>query len=100
MRRTLTTLAAALALAASSPGASADPGPSMVDPSLRVRTVADGLITPVSVAHLGADDTLVTEKNTGRVRRIADGAVSTVLDLAVNFGSERGLLGTRMSPTV
>ena len=34
------------------------------------------------------------EKNTGRVQRVTRGAVQgTVLDLAVNFGSERGLLG-------
>lgn len=39
------------------------------------------------------------EKNTGRVLRVTDGAVAgTVLDLAVNFGSERGLLGIALHP--
>ena len=42
---------------------------------------------------------LVLEKNTGRVQRVVDGAVhSTVLDLAVNNGSERGLLGIALHP--
>src|SRR3712207_8322301 len=37
------------------------------------------------------NDFLVLEKNTGKVKRVVNGAVhSTVLDLAVNFASERG----------
>jgi glucose/arabinose dehydrogenase len=48
---------------------------------------------------LGANDMLVLEKNTGQVKRVVDGAVQgIVLDLAVNFGSERGLLGIAMHP--
>lgn len=51
------------------------------------------------MAFLGEDDLLVLEKNTGRVQRVVGGAVqSTVLDLAVNFGSERGLLGVALHP--
>jgi glucose/arabinose dehydrogenase len=51
------------------------------------------------MAFLGADDLLVLEKNTGRVQRIVGGTVqSTVLDLAVNFASERGLLGVALHP--
>lgn len=75
--------------------ASAEPdGPTMLHPNLAVRTVASGLVTPTSMAFIGADDLLVLEKSTGRVQRVVRGAVhSTVLDLAVNFGSERGLLG-------
>jgi glucose/arabinose dehydrogenase len=69
-------------------------GPTMLYPGLSVRTLADGLVTPTSLAFLGADDILVLEKNTGKVRRVVGGQVqSTVLDLPVNFGSERGLLG-------
>jgi glucose/arabinose dehydrogenase len=46
------------------------------------------------MAFIGVDDLLILEKNTGRVQRVTGGAVQgTVLDLAVNFGSERGLLG-------
>ena len=42
---------------------------------------------------------LVLEKATGQVQRVVNGAVqSTVLDLAVNFGSERGLLGIALHP--
>jgi glucose/arabinose dehydrogenase len=74
-------------------------GPTMLHPRLSVRTLADGLVTPTSLAFLAADDILVLEKNTGKVRRIVDGAIqSTVLDLPVNFGSERGLLGIALHP--
>ena len=42
---------------------------------------------------------LVTEKASGHVKRVVNGAVqSTVLDLAVNSGSERGLLGIALHP--
>src|SRR5262249_17978936 len=52
-----------------------------------------------SMAFLGADDFLVLEKNTGQVKRVTNGSVaSTALDLAVNFGSERGLLGIALHP--
>jgi glucose/arabinose dehydrogenase len=41
----------------------------------------------------------VLEKNTGRVRRVMNGtAQGAVLDLAVNFASERGLLGIALHP--
>jgi glucose/arabinose dehydrogenase len=83
-----------------SSSASAQGGPSMLDPHLGVRTVTDGLVTPTSVAFLGSNDILVIEKNTGRVRRVVNGVVqATVLDLAVNFGSERGLLGIALHPS-
>jgi aldose sugar dehydrogenase len=74
-------------------------GPTMLHPHLDVRAVVSGLVTPTALAFLGADDLLVLEKNTGRVQRVVDGAVhSTVPDLAVNFGSERGLLGIALHP--
>ncbi len=57
------------------------------------------LITPISMAFLGANDFLVLEKNTGQVKRVVNGAVQgTVLDLGVNFASERGLLGIALHP--
>ena len=75
------------------------PGPHLVDPNLAVRAAATDLVTPVAVAFLGADDFLVVEKNTGRVKRVTGGAtVATVLDLAVNNASERGLLGIALAP--
>ncbi len=74
-------------------------GPTMLHPGLAVRTVVEGLVTPTSLAFLGADDILVLEKNTGRMRRVVGGQIqSTVLDLPVNFASERGLLGITLHP--
>jgi len=74
-------------------------GPIILHPNLEVRPVATGLVTPTSIAFLGADDILVLEKNTGRVQRVVDGTVQgAVLDLAVNFASERGLLGIALHP--
>lgn len=97
-------LAAGLALALLAPlvvtSASADShGPTMLDPSLDVEEVVSGLTTPISMAFLGEGDLLVTEKTTGQVKRVTDGVtVATVLDLAVNFASERGLLGIALHP--
>ena len=83
-----------LAVTAQSPAA-----PTVVDPNLAVRTAADGLVTPISIAFLGRDDMLVLEKQTGRVQRVVNGDVTgTVLDLAVNNASERGLLGITLHP--
>jgi aldose sugar dehydrogenase len=79
--------------------AMAQPAPSLLDPNLQVETVVSGLSQPVAMAFIGADDMLVTEKNSGQVKRMVPGAVpSVVLDLAVNFASERGLLGMALHP--
>ncbi|MGH9972261.1 MAG: PQQ-dependent sugar dehydrogenase, partial [Pyrinomonadaceae bacterium] len=73
--------------------------PVMLDPSLGVKTVVTGLDQPISVAFLGANDFLVIEKASGKVRRIVNGVVqTTVLDLPVNSASERGLLGIALHP--
>jgi aldose sugar dehydrogenase len=74
-------------------------GPALVDSNLRVSAAVAGLTTPIGIAFLGANDWFVIEKNTGEVKRVVDGAVeSTVLDLAVNNTSERGLLGIALHP--
>ncbi len=74
-------------------------GPSMLDPNLSVKTVVTGLSQPTSMAFIGNNDFFVLEKNTGKVQRVTNGAVqSTVLDLAVNSASERGLLGIALHP--
>ncbi|HVS83976.1 MAG TPA: PQQ-dependent sugar dehydrogenase [Pyrinomonadaceae bacterium] len=74
-------------------------GPSMLDPNLSVKTVVSGLSQPTSMAFIGNNDFLVLEKNTGKVQRIVNGVLqSTVLDLAVNSASERGLLGIALHP--
>jgi glucose/arabinose dehydrogenase len=66
---------------------------------LIVRTVATDLDTPTSLAILNNNELLVTEKNTGRVQHLVNGEVnSTVLDLPVNFASERGLLSIALDP--
>src|SRR5215813_7456165 len=73
--------------------------PTVVDPRLEVRTVVSGLSSPTTMAFLGDNDILVLEKETGKVQRVMNGAIqSTVLDLPVNFGSERGLLGIALHP--
>jgi aldose sugar dehydrogenase len=89
---------AVFAGAATSPARAQAP-PTVVDPNLAVRTVVDGLVTPSNMAFLGPGDFLVLEKNTGQVKRVVDGEVqSVVLDLSVNFASERGLLGIALHP--
>jgi glucose/arabinose dehydrogenase len=106
VKRTIRTLFAATLLIglALSVGAATAPvraqgGPAVVDPNLGVRTVVDGLVTPSTIAFLGPNDFLVAEKNTGRVKRVVGGTVmGTVLDLSVNSGSERGLLGIALHP--
>jgi glucose/arabinose dehydrogenase len=92
-------VAAALAPLATRSAGAQPAGPTILHPRLGLDTVVSGLVTPTSIAFLGTDDLLVLEKNTGKVVRVTDGVVSaTVLDLAVNFGSERGLLGIALHP--
>jgi aldose sugar dehydrogenase len=74
-------------------------GPRILDDNLLVRTVVSGLTTPTTLAFLGPEDLLVLEKNTGQVLRVTGGDIQgAVLDLAVNFASERGLLGMALHP--
>lgn len=81
------------------PVAAQAPGPELLDPNLAVRAVVGGLVTPIQFAFLDDDEMLVLEKNTGRVHRVVNGIVQgVVLDLAVNFASERGLLGIALHP--
>src|SRR5438105_2588990 len=74
-------------------------GPQLIDTNLAVRAVTTNLNQPTSMAFIGANDFLVLEKASGKVQRVVDGALtSTALDLAVNSGSERGLLGIALHP--
>ena len=51
------------------------------------------------MAFIGRNDFLVLEKASGKVQRVMNGALTaTVLDLAVNSASERGLLGIALHP--
>jgi glucose/arabinose dehydrogenase len=78
---------------------SAAPAQTLLDPELSVATVVTDLMQPISIAFIGPDDLLVTEKATGQVKRVVNGLVTgVVLDLAVNSSSERGLLGMALHP--
>ena len=93
----LATLGASVIFPAPSSGQS---GPTMLHPNLGVRAVIGGLSQPVNMAFIGPGDFLFLEKATGRVRRVTNGvlAAAPVLDLPVNFASERGLLGITLHP--
>ncbi|HVL05012.1 MAG TPA: PQQ-dependent sugar dehydrogenase [Acidimicrobiales bacterium] len=97
--RLLVVLAISGLLTVATPPAAVAAGPALADGALEVRTVVSGLTSPTTMAFLGPDDFLVLERVTGRVQRVVGGAVhSTALDLAVNFASERGLLGIALHP--
>jgi glucose/arabinose dehydrogenase len=87
-------IAAAAATLTFTAQAAAQTVPTVVDPKLEVREVETGLSLPIGIAFLDDDDFFVIEKATGKVKRVnGDAAPVEVLDLAVNSGSERGLLG-------
>lgn len=94
-RATLGAVLGAAVLAHPAPAAAQ----TLADPNLGVATVVTGLNQPISMAFLGPNDFLVTEKASGQVKRVVNGVVTaTVLDLAVNSNSERGLLGMVLHP--
>jgi aldose sugar dehydrogenase len=72
------------------------------DPNLTVAHVLPPgtLSEPTEIRFIGPDDFLVTEKSTGRVKRVTNGVVSSTiaLDLNVANDSERGLLGLALDP--
>ena len=74
-------------------------GPTVEDDNLMVEKVVDGLRIPTSMAFLGPNDILVTEKETGKVMRVLDGQLQDDPALDVNVASsiERGLLGIAIS---
>jgi aldose sugar dehydrogenase len=77
----------------------AQTAPIVFDNNLGVRTIVSGLEQPASMAFLGTNDFLITEKAAGRVKHVVNGAVTgTAIDLAVNNSSERGLLGIALHP--
>ena len=90
---------APMALGAYSKASPDSEGPSITDPRLTVEMVIDELDFPTSMAFIGENDVLVTEKNTGKVIRIVDGAIvdEPVIDIAVATQIERGLLGIDVS---
>jgi glucose/arabinose dehydrogenase len=100
-RATLFVIALALLISVGpgGPAAAQEEGPLLLDPALGVRTVAEGLTTPIGVAFLNEEEWFVLEKNTGQVLHFArDEMQGVALDLGVNFASERGLLGIALDP--
>ena len=74
-------------------------GPSVKDNNLVVENVTGGFEKPTSMAFLGPNDILVTEKETGKVMHVIDGQIqdTPVLDVAVANSIERGLLGIALA---
>lgn len=70
-----------------------DINPILTDPDLKAELIIDDLKFPIGMEIIGNDDFLLIEKNTGVVKRIANGQVTQLLDLNVASESERGLLG-------
>src|SRR5688572_14282199 len=73
----------------------------ILDPTLKVTTVLSaGIVQPIGIVFLGADDFLVLEKASGQIKRVIGGVIqpTPVLDLAVNSNSERGLLSMALHP--
>ncbi len=70
-------------------------GPTVNDDALTVEKITDNLDFPTSMAFLGPDDIIVTEKNTGKLMRIIDDMLMPLpfLDVPVATSIERGLLG-------
>ena len=85
------------------PFATADTIPvAMLDPNLQVTTyIGAGLVQPIGIAFIGANDALILEKGSGQVKRAINGVLqgTPVLDLAVNSASERGLLAIALHPS-
>ena len=103
MGRATRSMRRALALAVAAPlalgGQAAAQAPQVLDDDLGVRVAASGFDQPVAMAFIDRDEMLVLEKASGKVKLVEDGKVEdTVLDLAVNSASERGLLGIALHP--
>lgn len=74
-------------------------GPTMTDEALGVEVAATDLTEPTALGLIGEDEYFVTEKSTGEVHHVVGGEIGEpVLDLAVNFFDERGLLGIALHP--
>ncbi|HYY68000.1 MAG TPA: PQQ-dependent sugar dehydrogenase [Nitrososphaeraceae archaeon] len=74
--------------------------PIIFDPHLRVEVVVRGLRYPTSMAFLGPNDILVTEKDAGTVRRVVNNTElqQPLLNVTVATFAHRGLLGIAVDP--
>jgi aldose sugar dehydrogenase len=70
-------------------------GPTLNDANLNLEEISTGLDLPTSMTFVGPNDILVTEKNTGIVKRITNGQLNPepVLDVSIANIKERGMLG-------
>src|SRR5215217_1173206 len=70
-------------------------GPTLNDPNLNLEQIFTGLDQPTGMTFVGPNDILVTEKNTGIVKRITNGQLNPepVLDVSIANIKERGMLG-------
>jgi aldose sugar dehydrogenase len=75
-------------------------GPMIIDPHLNAQVVFRGLRYPTSMAFLGPNDILVTEKDAGTVRRIVNGTdlQQPLLNAGVATYGHRGMLGIATVP--
>ena len=73
--------------------------PQVLDQSLKVEVVAEGLRLPTTMAFLGPDDIIVLEKENGTVRRIMNGELlpEPILDVNVAGWNERCMCGIAVS---
>src|SRR5919106_1060740 len=71
----------------------------IIDTTLRVETVTEGLEFPTTMAFLGPEDFLVLEKEKGTVQRIKNGIMlpEPVLDVNVGASQERCMCGIAVS---
>ena len=68
--------------------------PSIIqDSNLKIEVVAQGLEFPTTMAFVGPDDILVSEKNTGNLKRIVEGNMleKTLLHVNLAHENERGM---------
>src|SRR5919198_5226531 len=75
-------------------------GPTILDSNLRAQVIFKGLRYPTSIAFLGPNDMLVTEKDSGTVRRIVNGTElqQPLLNVSVATYGHRGMLGIAVAP--
>ncbi len=74
--------------------------PYLKDSNLKIEKVVSGLNTTTSMAFLSNNNILVTEKDTGMVKRIVNGNILSepLIDLNVSNIKETGLLGIAATP--
>src|SRR5918911_2106857 len=75
-------------------------GPTILDSNLRTQVFFKGLKYPTSIAFLGPNDVLVTEKDAGTVRRIINGIElqQPLLNVSVATSGHRGMLAMAIAP--